>query len=76
MADRTYTPPEGYVTMNQAGEILGSSPATVRKRVQAAGLKTYRDPRDPRARLLRREDVEALASQGVIEESPDTKQAA
>jgi hypothetical protein len=68
MADLTYTPPEGFVTMGQASAILGASKVTARKRIQQAGLKTYRDPRDPRARLLRRTDVEALAAQGLIEE--------
>jgi hypothetical protein len=76
MADARYRAPEGYVTMTEATEILGSSRPAARRRIQQAGLKTYRDPKDPRARLLRREDVEALASQGLIEESADTKRAA
>jgi hypothetical protein len=57
--------------MKQAGELLGSSPITTRKRIQRAGLMMYRDPKDPRARLSRRADVEALATQGLIEESSE-----
>jgi excisionase family DNA binding protein len=60
MTEAIYQPPEGYVTMTQAQEILGVSKATMQKRVKAGLLPTYRDHRDVRVRLVKRADVERL----------------
>ena len=49
-----YCPPEGYVTMGEAQRRLGVSKVTIVKIVRDAGIKTYRDPRNGRVRLLRR----------------------
>jgi hypothetical protein len=80
MADQRYTPPAEYVTVAQAGTLLGCSPMTARKRLRQAGLKMYRDLRDPRVRLLLRAEVEALAARSpiveIVEDTPDTKRAA
>jgi len=61
MAEATYRPPNGYLTMAGATELLGVSIVTLRKLVRDKGLQTFRDPRNGRARLLRVVDVEQLA---------------
>ena len=60
MAD-TYQPPEGYLTTERAAELLGVSLVTMRKLVRDAGLQAFRDPRNKRVRLLRRNEVERLS---------------
>jgi hypothetical protein len=60
VADRAYTPPEGYLTMAQAQEALGISKATLQRRVRAGLLPTYRHPLDTRVRLVKSDDVERL----------------
>ena len=55
-----YRPPEGFLTMEGAAELLGVSLVTMRKTVREAGLGAFRDHRNRRARLLKREDVERL----------------
>jgi hypothetical protein len=60
MADATYQPPEGFLTMAQAQVRLGISKATMQKRVRDGVLETFRDPRDTRVRLVKAEDVERL----------------
>jgi hypothetical protein len=56
----TYRPPDGYLTMAQAQEMLGVSKVTFQKRVRDWGLETYRDPRDTRVRLLKAEDLQRM----------------
>ena len=60
MAEATYQPPDGYLTLAQAREHLGVSKATVIRMAQDGRLSTYRDPRDKRVRLAKIEDVERL----------------
>ncbi|MCX6024036.1 MAG: helix-turn-helix domain-containing protein [Chloroflexi bacterium] len=56
-----YRPPEGYLTMGQAQEILGISRVTIAAMVKAGKLKTYDDQRNKRVKLVKADDVEALA---------------
>ena len=70
-----YRPPEGYVTMGEAQRRLGVSKVTIVKIVRDAGIRTYRDPRNGRVRLLRLEDVERL-TRPVPEDSEGNAQAA
>jgi excisionase family DNA binding protein len=59
--DVTYQPPQGYMTLGQAGERLGVSRATAIRMAQDGRLPTFRDQRDKRVRLAKVEDVERLA---------------
>ena len=61
MAEASYRPPEGFMTMRQAQDRLGVSKTTLIAIVRRYGLETHRDARDSRVRLLRTEDVEQLA---------------
>lgn len=61
MADGSYRPPEGYMTMAQATTQLAVSKPTLRRMAAAAEVEIYEDPRDRRVRLLRIEDVARLA---------------
>ena len=87
MASKQYEPPEGYVTMTEAATMLSTSRLTARARLKRAGVRVFQDTSDPRFRLVRRADVEAIAERriievadeelrGVVEVSPDTQQAA
>ncbi len=60
MAEATYRPPDGYLTMADAAGQLRVSMVTMRKILNDERLQTYRDPRNGRVRLLRVEDVERL----------------
>ena len=71
----TYRPPEGFVTMGEAQRRLGVSKVTIAKIVRAAGIRTYRDPRNGRVRLLRSNDVDRL-TQPVPETDEGNAQAA
>jgi hypothetical protein len=61
VADTTYRPPDGYLTLGQTEERLGISRATVRRIVASGRLDTFEDPRNRRVRLVKVEDVERLA---------------
>ena len=74
MAER-YQPPDGFVTVAEAQRRLGVSKVTIVKIVREAGLKTYRDPRNGRVRLLQAEDVEQL-TRPVLEIDEGNAQAA
>ena len=60
MAEATYRPPDGYLTMADAASQLEVSMVTLRKILRDERLQTYRDPRNGRVRLLRAEDVTRL----------------
>lgn len=61
MARKKYRgPPEGYLTLMQAGRRLGVAKATVQRMARDGRLPTYRDLRDKRVRLVKAEDVERL----------------
>jgi hypothetical protein len=60
VAESSYQPPEGYMTMAQAQEQLRVSKPTLGRLARAAQVEVYEDPRDKRVRLLRVEDVERL----------------
>ena len=68
-------PPGGYATMGEAQRRLGVSKVTMVKIVRDASIRTYRDPRNGRVRLLRLEDVERL-TRPVPEDSEGNAQAA
>jgi hypothetical protein len=74
MADG-YRPPEGFITVGEAQQRLGVSKVTISKIVREAGLRTFRDPRNARVRLLRVDDVERL-EQPVPEDEAGKAQAA
>ena len=61
MAEWTYQPPAGFLTMAQAQEQLRVSKPTLARMVRVTQVEVYEDPRDRRVRLLRVEDVERLA---------------
>jgi excisionase family DNA binding protein len=61
MSDGTYQPPEGYLTLAQAQARLGVSKPTILRMTRDGRLETYEDRRDRRVRLVKVEDVEALA---------------
>ena len=61
MADGTYRPPEGFLTMAQAQAALGISKPTLQRMVRAGRLEVYEDPRNQRVRLVRVGDVERLS---------------
>ena len=61
MAEWTYQPPAGFLTMAQAQEQLRVSKPTLQRMVRAGRLEVYEDQRNRRVRLLRVEDVERLA---------------
>ena len=56
-----YQPPDGYLTLAQARERLAVSHTKVWMMVKDGTLRVYEDPRDRRVKLVRAEDVEALA---------------
>jgi hypothetical protein len=60
MADASYQPPAGFLTMKQVQDRLGVSKTTLVQIVRRHGLITHRDVRDSRVRLLRLEDVERI----------------
>lgn len=63
MAEAIYHAPRGFMTLTQAREQLGVSKPTLRRLLQAHAITVYEDPKDLRARLVRDEDVAALAVQ-------------
>lgn len=50
------------IAFGEAARRLGSSQATLRKAVKAGVLPVYLRPLDRRLRLVRRQDVDALAA--------------
>lgn len=56
-----YAPPEGFVTLAEAGRRLGVAKGTAQRMAQDGRLQTFRDQRDKRVRLVKVEDVERLA---------------
>ena len=71
MSKSGYVPPDGYITVGEAAKVLGVSRMTARARFQREKVKTFRDSSDPRFRLVRRADIEALAVRRVIEEDAE-----
>jgi excisionase family DNA binding protein len=61
MAEGTYRPPEGFLTMAQAQAALGISKPTLQRMVRAGRLEAYEDPRNQRVRLVRAEDVARMS---------------
>jgi excisionase family DNA binding protein len=51
-----------FVSMNEAARRLGVSDFLLRRRVADGSLDAWLDPLDRRRRLLRREDIERLAT--------------
>ena len=49
-----------FVSLRAAAQIAGVSVAAVRRRVTIGELPAWRNPRDARAVLVRRQDAEAL----------------
>jgi predicted site-specific integrase-resolvase len=47
------------ITMTEAGQRLGVSRNTLRQRIREAGITTYENPRDKRARLVDWHEIEA-----------------
>jgi hypothetical protein len=50
----------GFVPFNRLADELGVHQNTLRRRVRAAGMPLYQDPRDRHRRLLRTADAEML----------------
>lgn len=50
----------GFVPFNRLADELGVHTNTLRRRVRAAGVPLFQDPRDAHRRLLRLEDAEML----------------
>ena len=56
-----------FVGLNEAARQLRVSPAVLRRRVRRGELPAFATPLDERAKLLRREEVEALMIPRTIE---------
>jgi excisionase family DNA binding protein len=62
MAEVMYHAPTGFMTLTQARAQLGVSKPTLRRLLKTHGVTVYEDPKDLRARLLKKDDVMALAA--------------
>jgi excisionase family DNA binding protein len=52
----------GYLTLTEAARRLGVSRWTLYRRIDDGALSVYRSDRDRRVKLVKRADVEALAT--------------
>jgi excisionase family DNA binding protein len=65
----------GMIRFNDAARRLGVTRPTLRKKVEAFGMPTFRSAIDGRARLIREEDIERLL-ESIPERTPAPLRAA